>query len=514
MYKGFYGLAESPFSIAPNPAFLFLSGRHREALAHLTYGLGENGGFVLLTGEVGTGKTTVSRSLLKQLPDNTDTAFILNPALTELELLATLCDELKIPYDPDPTLKQLTDKISAFLLANHKAGRNTVMIIDEAQHLKPEVLEQLRLLTNLETDTRKLLQVILIGQPELQELLQRRELRQLAQRITARYHLLPLTKEEVSHYVQHRLQVAGRAQPLFKSGAIKALHQYSGGVPRVINLLCERALMGGYAHQKIYLGRREVESAAAEVLGIKAKAKGRWPWLAGTLTAGIAAAAVVYVLAPKPESAPQAQVQPSAPVPQLSRFADDLQAYQALLHHWQQPVPATAPCEFAQSRGLACLDGVSSWQQLLEMDYPAVVSLRGDDGSLFYGALLNSGNDGNAPLTLQFGDQWISASKSWFISHFDGHYSLIWRPSGQLPRLVGEGSPQGQVQWLENTLSRLQQRPARMLGSYDLELKQQVMSFQRRFGLEVDGIAGRQTLELLSLMSSEQGPRLSQGGDA
>ncbi|TKB51438.1 AAA family ATPase [Ferrimonas sediminicola] len=511
MYKGFYGLAESPFSIAPNPAFLFLSGRHREALAHLTYGLGENGGFVLLTGEVGTGKTTVSRSLLKQLPENTDTAFILNPALTELELLATLCDELAIPYDPAPTLKQLTDKISAFLLANHQAGRNTVMIIDEAQHLKPEVLEQLRLLTNLETDTRKLLQVILIGQPELQELLQRRELRQLAQRITARYHLLPLTKEEVSHYVQHRLQVAGRAQPLFKSAAIRALHQYSGGVPRVINLLCERALMGGYAHQKIYLGRREVEAAAAEVLGIKAKAKGRWPWMAGALAAGLAGAAVVYALAPKPAPQPLAE---APPMPRLNRFDDDLQAYQALLHHWGQPVPANAPCDYALTRQLACLDGVSSWQQLLAMDYPAVVSLRGEEGSLFYGALLARGRDGDARLTLQFGDQWISVSKSWFINHFDGHYSLIWQPVGQLPRLVGEGSAQGQVQWLENTLSRLQQRPARMLQSYDSQLRQQVMQFQRRFGLEVDGIAGRQTLELLSLMSSEQGPRLSQGGEA
>ncbi|WP_445775441.1 ExeA family protein, partial [Shewanella sp.] len=224
MYKAFYGLNDNPFSIAPNPHYMFLSDRHREALAHLTYGLGETGGFVLLTGEVGTGKTTVSRCLLEQIPDNTDTAFILNPSLTELELLATLCDELEIAYGDNPTLKQLTDLISMYLLNNHKNGRNTVLIIDEAQHLRSEVLEQLRLLTNLETNTKKLLQVILIGQPELQQLLKRQDLRQLAQRITARYHLLPLNKEEIALYVQHRLQVAGRHEPLFTRKAIAALH--------------------------------------------------------------------------------------------------------------------------------------------------------------------------------------------------------------------------------------------------------------------------------------------------
>ncbi len=231
---------------------------------------------MLLTGEVGTGKTTVSRCLLRQLPENTDTAFILNPSLTELELLATLCDELKIPYGEAPTLKQLTDHISGFLLANHQAGRNTVLIIDEAQHLRAEVLEQLRLLTNLETDTRKLLQVILIGQPELQQLLKRQELRQLAQRITARYHLLPLTEEEVGFYVQHRLQVAGRSEPLFNRGAIRALHKFSGGIPRLINLLCERALMAGYGQSRTPIDAKMVATAAEEVLGEKIKQANYW----------------------------------------------------------------------------------------------------------------------------------------------------------------------------------------------------------------------------------------------
>ena len=182
MYRNFFSLSELPFSISPDPKYLFMSERHREALTHLTYGLGEVGGFALLTGEVGTGKTTISRCLMEQLPDNTQVAFILNPTLSSQELLATLCDQLKIRYrKTDASLKNLTDKISEKLLKNHENEINTLLIIDEAQHLQPEVLEQLRLLTNLETNTKKLLQVILIGQPELQQLLQRRDLRQLAQ---------------------------------------------------------------------------------------------------------------------------------------------------------------------------------------------------------------------------------------------------------------------------------------------------------------------------------------------
>jgi general secretion pathway protein A len=213
MYTGFFGLREIPFSIAPNPDYLFMSDRHREALAHLTYGLGETGGFVLLTGEVGTGKTTVSRCLLERLPEDSQAAFILNPTLSAQELLATICDELKIRYrKTGATLKTLTDKIQQKLLKNHELGISTILLIDEAQHLRPEVLEQLRLLTNLETNTQKLLQVILIGQPELQQLLKRQDLRQLAQRITARYHLLPLTRDEVGHYIAHRLKVAGCQQ--------------------------------------------------------------------------------------------------------------------------------------------------------------------------------------------------------------------------------------------------------------------------------------------------------------
>ncbi|GAA0663740.1 MULTISPECIES: ExeA family protein [Rheinheimera] len=287
MYTGFFGLTSQPFSIAPNPDFLFLSARHAEALAHLRYGLGEAGGFVLLTGEVGTGKTTVSRCLLQELTDKTEVAFILNPTLNELELLAAICDQLKIRYKKsEASLKMLTDKITNRLMKNHQAGKNTILIIDEAQHLQPAVLEQLRLLTNLETNTKKLLQVILIGQPELQQLLQRQDLRQLAQRITARYHLMPLTEQEVQQYISYRLQVAGCSRPVFTASAVKKLFQLSGGIPRLLNLICDRALLGGYSQQKALIDAGLVNQAASEVLAIKPQAeKAPWPvWVWPLLT--------------------------------------------------------------------------------------------------------------------------------------------------------------------------------------------------------------------------------------
>jgi type II secretory pathway predicted ATPase ExeA len=281
MYKGYFGLKESPFSIAPNPQFLFMSDRHKEALAHLSYGLGETGGFALLTGEVGTGKTTISRRLMEQLPENTQAACILNPTLSSQELLATICDELKIRYrKTGATLKSLTDKIHEKLNKNHLANINTLLIIDEAQHLLPEVLEQLRLLTNLETDTKKLMQVILIGQPELKQLLQRRDLRQLAQRITARYHLMPLTKIEVALYIKHRLSVAQCDRQLFDKNAVKEIHRISEGIPRIINLLCERSLTNSYCSNNALVSKKIVLLSAQEALGDEYQARFWWQHIA------------------------------------------------------------------------------------------------------------------------------------------------------------------------------------------------------------------------------------------
>lgn len=293
MYCRHFGLDAKPFSITPDPRFLFLSDRHREALAHLLYGVGEGGGFVQLTGEVGTGKTTLCRALLEQLPDSVDIALILNPKLSGLELVAAVCDELKVDYPRDTqSLKVLVDQLNEHLLRAHAAGRRTVLVIDEAQNLSAEVLEQIRLLTNLETAQAKLLQIILIGQPELQALLARNELRQLAQRITARYHLGSLTRDETQVYVTHRLKVSGGHGDLFTRAAIDEVQRLSGGTPRLINIICDRALLGAYVEDKRRVDAKLLRRAAREVLPEVQGGRGGgsgWPWVAGVaLVAGAA----------------------------------------------------------------------------------------------------------------------------------------------------------------------------------------------------------------------------------
>ncbi len=268
MYKDYFGLTEAPFSIAPNPRYLYMSEFHREALAHLIYGIESDGGFVLLTGEVGTGKTTVCRCLLEQLPDTIDAAIILNPKLNSQELLATLCDELGINYPEGAGgIKIFVDIINAHLLESFAIGRRTILIIDEAQNLSSDVLEQIRLLTNLETNERKLLQIIMVGQPELREKLEQPELKQLAQRITARYHLGPLSRNDVPAYIAHRLQVAGAQSELFSASTIKALYTFSGGVPRLINIICDRALLGAFVKGQERVDSAVLIRAAREVFG-------------------------------------------------------------------------------------------------------------------------------------------------------------------------------------------------------------------------------------------------------
>jgi general secretion pathway protein A len=284
MYKEYFRLHDLPFSISPDPAFLYMSAKHREALAHLVYGVSSDSAFILLTGEVGTGKTTVCRCMLDQLPENCDTAFILNPRLTEEDLLASICEEIGIEYPAAAaSVKNLVDRINNHLLRSHAAGRRTLLIIDEAQNLNPSVLEQLRLLTNLETNRCKLLQIILIGQPELRKMLDRPELRQLSQRITARFHLDPLSRNDISNYVVHRLAVAGAHHQLFSPSVIKRLFSLSGGVPRLINLICDRALLGAYAQNRTRVNKATINRAANEVLG-KQRSAGRLRHSLGRLT--------------------------------------------------------------------------------------------------------------------------------------------------------------------------------------------------------------------------------------
>jgi type II secretory pathway predicted ATPase ExeA len=268
MYKEYFGLKELPFSIAPDPRYFYMSSQHREALAHLVYGINSNGGFILLTGEVGTGKSTVCRCLLEQIPPNFAIALILNPQLTVIELLATMCDELCIEYPKGNTsIKVFIDCINAYLLDAHSKGRKTVIIIEEAQNLSTEVLEQVRLLTNFETTKQKLLQIVMLGQPELSDMLSRPEMRQLSQRITTRYHLSSLSKKEVASYVKHRLSIAGARSGLFPPSSIRKLFCLSRGIPRLINLICDRALLGAYAGGRDRVDRSILSKAAREIFG-------------------------------------------------------------------------------------------------------------------------------------------------------------------------------------------------------------------------------------------------------
>ncbi len=267
MYKSYFGFDEAPFSITPDPKFIYMSQRHEDALAHLRYGLFETNGFVLLTGEVGTGKTALCRCLLEQLPKTIDIAFILNPKQTALELVANICDELHLQYPAETaSIKVLIDLLNKKLLDNHSQGRRTILIIDEAQNLSDEVLEQIRLLTNLETSKRKLLQILLVGQPELQDMLARPVMRQLTQRITARYHIAPLSQVETAAYIRHRMWIAGVQRPIFSSPAIDKIYRLCNGTPRLINIICDRALLGAYAKNADTIDAKMVTQAACEIL--------------------------------------------------------------------------------------------------------------------------------------------------------------------------------------------------------------------------------------------------------
>ncbi len=333
MYQKHFGLTERPFSIAPDPRFLYMSQQHREALAHLLYGVGEGGGFVQLTGEVGTGKTTICRCLLQQLPGRVDMALILNPRVNAQELLASLCDELHIRYAKDTTsIKVLTDLLNAYLLESHARGRRTVLMIDEAQNLSAEALEQVRLLTNLETTREKLLQIILVGQPELRSLLARDELRQLSQRITARYHLEPINRQETAAYIRHRLQVCGASEPIFSERAIDLVHKLSNGVPRLINVLCDRAMLGAFVEGKRRVEAPVVRKAAGEVLpaeGLYAQTARGWRWVAAAavLVLGLSGYLLVYqsaVLSPLPIlGAARQPEKPVASAPSMPQVAPE-----------------------------------------------------------------------------------------------------------------------------------------------------------------------------------------------
>lgn len=519
MYKAFFGLKEIPFSIAPNPEYLYMSERHKEALAHLLFGLNETGGFVLLTGEVGTGKTTVSRCLLSQIPDNTQIAFILNPTLTEWELLATVCDEFNINYDAEKaSIKTLTDAIKLFLQQQHELNNKCLLIIDEAQHLRPEVLEQLRLLTNLETNTKKLLQVILIGQPELQALLKRQELRQLAQRITARYHLLPLTESQIAYYINHRMKVAGCNSAVFTKAAVSAIYQVSKGIPRVINLLCDRALMGAYAANKLNVDKPIVLSAAKEVLDFDHVKPGKgitWLKRDHLYIAAILAIVISFFTAQhisteelvanhNKHATTQVieQVKPTA-IDKLASLQGTLpEQFSHLANLWQLPADALVvgktqgaehianACQAFAKFELACQNWQGSFEQLLSMNIPAVIELYLPNQSIRYAVLSSAdkkvGDWQSSQLTLTIDNHSIELSFSELKGMWRGQALYIWQPPFiDRVDVITPDSELKQIQWLDSQINALLNKPRRLTESFDEVLVNNLKVMQTNSGLAI-----------------------------
>ncbi|MBW4051674.1 MAG: AAA family ATPase [Proteobacteria bacterium] len=551
MYLAFFGLNEKPFSITPDPRYLYLSERHAEAMAHLLYGVNEAGGFVQLTGEVGTGKTTIVRSLLAQAPKNAEIALILNPRMTAPEFLLTICEELGIgvPDSATQSLKDLVDILSQYLLRAHAAGRRVVLVVDEAQNLAPEVLEQVRLLTNLETNTQKLLQIILIGQPELRELLARNELRQLAQRITGRYHLNPLSAEETAAYVRHRLRVAGATSDIFNRFALEEIYRLSDGVPRVINVICDRALLGGYSLDRHRVTAPLVRSAAAEVFGKRFAP----PWLPWAATAAVAAVLAVgsfglWRLQPwsrartpaptqaqagprisPPSAAPtkspgaishgaaadpaptgRPRVPPAAGGAQatepalsalLAKYPDDTSpdaAFSTLFGLWgiHYAADGTDPCTQAAQHGLACLDQQGSLGQLRVYNRPAVLMLAGPKGGSHEVVL--TALDGEHA-TIHLGKSTHQVGDGELSRYWMGEYLMLWRPESSPVQTLSAGMRGARVLWLRRSLEKLAgvSDPAPS-DLYDERLASLVRQFQRVHRLKADGIAGVETQVVLA----------------
>jgi general secretion pathway protein A len=528
MYLEYYGLREPPFSITPDPRYVFLSERHRDALAHLLYGIGKggSGGFVQLTGEVGTGKTTLCRLLLEQLPENTRVALVLNPRLSPVELVETACEELKLDITGKRgSLKSLTDTLNAFLLDAYAQGLRVVLIVDEAQNLSIESLEQVRLLTNLETPTQKLLQIILLGQPELREILDRPELRQLAQRITARYHLTPLDAAETETYVRHRMAVAGCARIPFSRLGLKALYQRSGGVPRLVNIVADRALMAGYAREQETLGERLVNRAADEVLPGTARywmhRYGRWAAVT-LLLLTVAGAAWWWQGAPEiPHFVPAPAVTAAAPAADAdadrltARLAQapetELTAFTQLLARWQVDADSVSVrdasgCQPIVAPGIACLRGRASLEQLARFDRPLILALGAADKKPAH-ALLQGVGPTRVRLDLA-GTRYElargSLSKVW-----NGDFIVLWRLPAEVTAPLALGASGPAVAWVMERLKTFDgvDGTAPQAG-FDADLEARVRKLQQVYGIKADGIVGPETLFALSALD-DAGPHLA-----
>jgi general secretion pathway protein A len=549
MYAAFFGLSQPPFSIAPDPRYLFMSERHREALAHLLYGIEGGGGFVLITGEIGAGKTTICRRFLEQIPPHCNVAYIFNPKLTVGDLLKTICHEFHIEVKHEgigpATIKDYLDPLNAYLLSSHAAGQQNILIIDEAQNLTAYVLELLRLLTNLETNERKLLQIILIGQPELRQILARPDMEQLAQRVIARFHLGVLDEIETRYYISHRLGVAGwQGLPPFTAAALKQVHRLTRGVPRRINLLCDRALLGAYAGASQLVTTKIVNRAAAEIFDNPTRQYRPpigWIGLAVGIFTGalLTGAAMLWWRAPTsqvstasaPTSAPvkvplsaPAPAKPNLPTqdpsttiksplprvlsglpPQSTWIEKEEQAVSALSPLWGVTLSASNPCIEALKNGMQCYTtSRMTVNGLRKMDRPALLKLhQPGQGSGFLLAAAVIGE------TLELRDaqqQRWQMPMSELDKIWQGYYASLWRiPPGQTAR-VNSGYEGSTAQWMEEQLTQLQS--AGQLPLTAKTLKAKVEAFQTANGVEVNGDAGTTTLMLINRARGVDEPRL------
>jgi general secretion pathway protein A len=509
VYTRFFGLNEKPFSITPDPRYLYMSRRHADALAHLLYGISESGGFIQLTGEVGTGKTTLVRGVLERLPKQADVAVVLNPQLTTMEFLQTICEELGVALPAQASAKALIDNLNSHLLKAHAQGRRTVVIVDEAQNLSTDVLEQVRMLTNLETAKQKLLQIILIGQPELRELLDRNDMRQLAQRITGRYHLEPLSRIETSSYIKHRLKVAGGLNNIFTEKANKEIYRLSGGVPRLVNVIADRALLAAYTRETRTVNPSLVRRAGAEVTGKKALDRRQLAGMGLLAAAGLALLAVGLWRAFNPSSFSPAvaaltatTMQPASilqPVfDQLELAADTDTAFKTLFQLWEVDYSPgdLPPCEWARDQGLACLFQQGSWAHLQRLNRPAILTLTDQQGAEFQ-AVLDSLRGDQA--SLLFGNRRYLVSLDELSNHWFGDHLVLWQPPDNAIRAITPGMRDTVVPWLRNSLAQIMGATVETEDPlvYDPPLETQVKDYQRARRLTVDGLVGARTQILI-----------------
>jgi general secretion pathway protein A len=534
VYCEFFGLNEKPFAITPDPRYLYMSARHADALAHLIYGISESGGFIQLTGEVGTGKTTLIRSLLEQLPAKAEIALILNPQLSTLEFLEVICQELRIPAPREDSVRARIDALNSHLLRAYSEDRRIVLIVDEAQALTPELLEQIRLLTNLETPRKKLLQIILIGQPELRELLGRSEMRQVAQRITGRYHLEPLSKEDTGLYVRHRMSVAGAQRDVFDRSAIRALYRRSRGIPRLINIVADRALLAAYSRDQRVVDGALVARAAAEVFGARTKSRRWWPALAvatglaafalattnlwraseqraapssAAVPTPVAAAAgapsqrgngqdeITVAAAEPPPDSPPAAVTLAALTADPDFETDRDHAIGELLTLWggtYEPGRGDA-CDQAAREGLQCLTQQNgSLGELRRLNWPAIVTLVDESGTAH--PVVIASLDRSAAQVVANGKT-FELPLAELTYHWYGEHVLLWRPGIAQPKDLTPGIRDAGVLWLRETLARIrgEDPPANPSQLYDAALEKRVREYQRERMLKDDGIVGERT---------------------